>query len=132
VLPDAVIEETGVIGKDLGSEDVDPPSVRECLESHSQPLSDTDLTEMEQRRACDEKEGEGCVSKEILVKELEQMFRNMEHVKQKIMDLDPNVERSMLISRTLEKAISCCPETYEEKKKATSVQTTPDKYFSRK
>jgi hypothetical protein len=32
-------------------------------------------------------EGQGCVSKEILIKELEQMFRNLETVKQQIMDL---------------------------------------------
>jgi hypothetical protein len=31
-------------------------------------------------------EGEGCVSKEILMKGLEQMFRNLETVKQQIMD----------------------------------------------
>jgi hypothetical protein len=52
--------------------------------------------------------------------------------KQQIMDLDPNVERSMLVRRTLENGISCCREMYEEKRKATSVQTTLDKYFSGK
>jgi hypothetical protein len=102
VLPDAVIEEISVIGKDLGFEDVDSPSVRECLDSHSQPLTDMDLIELEQQHTYDEKEeiaseGEGSVSKEILIKELDQMFRNLETVKQQIMDLDPNVERSMLV-----------------------------------
>jgi hypothetical protein len=77
-------------------------------------------------------EGQGCVSKEILIKELEQMFRNLETVKQQIVDLDPNVERSMLVRRTLENGISCYRKMHEEKKKATSVQTTFDKYFSRK
>jgi hypothetical protein len=77
-------------------------------------------------------EGEGCVSKEILIKELEQMFRNLETVKQQIMDLDPNVEKSMLVHRTLENGISYYRKMYEEKKKATSVQTTLDKYSSRK
>jgi hypothetical protein len=52
---------------------------------------------LEQQRTYDEKaeiasEGEECVSKEILIKELEQMFRNLETDKQQIMDLDPNVE----------------------------------------
>jgi hypothetical protein len=60
------------------------------------------------------------------------MFRNLETVKQHIMDLDPNMERSMLVRRTLENGISCARKMYEEKKKATSVQTTRDKYFSRK
>jgi hypothetical protein len=77
-------------------------------------------------------EGEGRDSKEILIKVLEQMFRNLEAVKEQIMDLDPNVERSMLVRRTLENGISCYRKMYEEKKKATSVQTTLDKYFSRK
>jgi hypothetical protein len=77
-------------------------------------------------------EGEGCVSKEILIKELEQMFRNLGTVKQQIMNLDPNVERSMLVRRTLGNGISCYRKMYDDKKKATSVQTTLDKYFSRK
>jgi hypothetical protein len=60
------------------------------------------------------------------------MFRNLENVKQQVTDLDPNVERSMLVRRTLENGISCCRKMYEEKKKATSVQTTLDKYFYKK
>jgi hypothetical protein len=60
------------------------------------------------------------------------MFRNLETVKQQIMDLDPNVERSVLVCRTLENGTSCYRKMYEEKNKATSVQTTVDKYISRK
>jgi hypothetical protein len=113
------------------------PNVRERLDSHSKPLTDTELIELEQQRTYDEKEeiaseGKGRVSKEILIKELEQMFRNLETVKQQIMDLDPNVERSVLVRRTPESGISCCRKMYEEKKRATSVQTTLDKNFLRK
>jgi hypothetical protein len=60
------------------------------------------------------------------------MFRNLETVKQQIMDLDPNLERNMLVRRTLENGISSYRKMYEENKLATSVQTTLDKYFSRK
>jgi hypothetical protein len=60
------------------------------------------------------------------------MFRNLETLKQQIMDLDPNVERSMLVRPTLENGISCYRKMYEEKKNATSVQMMLDKYFSRK
>jgi hypothetical protein len=60
------------------------------------------------------------------------MVPNFETAKQQIMDLDRNVERSMLVRRTLENGISCYCKMCEEKKKATSVQTTLDKYFSRK
>jgi hypothetical protein len=122
---------------DIGFDDVDSPNVRECLDSHSQPLTDTDLAELEQQLTYDEKEEiaserERCVSKEILIKELEQMFRNLETVKQQITDLDPNVQRRMLVRRTLQNGISCYRKSCEEEKKATSVQTTLDKYFSRK
>jgi hypothetical protein len=40
---DVVIEEISVIGKDLDFENVDSANVRECLDSHSQPITDTDL-----------------------------------------------------------------------------------------
>jgi hypothetical protein len=60
------------------------------------------------------------------------MFRNSETVKQQIMDLDPNVERSVLVRRSPENGISCYRKMYEEKKEATTFQTTLDKYFSRK
>jgi hypothetical protein len=38
----------------------------------------------------------------------------------------------LTVRRTLENGISCYRKMYEEKKKATYVQTTIDKYFSRK
>jgi hypothetical protein len=43
VLADAVIEEISVVGKDLGFGDVDSTTVRQCLDSHSQPPIDMDL-----------------------------------------------------------------------------------------
>jgi hypothetical protein len=66
------------------------------------------------------------------MKELEQMFRNLENIKQQIMELDANVKRSKLVCRNIENGISCYRRTYEEKKKATSVQTTLENYFYRK
>jgi hypothetical protein len=38
----------------------------------------------------------------------------------------------LTVRRTVENGISCYRKMYEEKKNATSVQTTLDKYFSRK
>jgi hypothetical protein len=77
---DAVIEEIRVTGKY-------PALKRMSLDSHSQPL-----TEMEQQCMYQEKveiasKGQGCVSKKILIKELEQMLRNLEYIKQQILDL---------------------------------------------
>jgi hypothetical protein len=56
----------------------------------------------------------------------------LETLEQEITDLDPNVERSMLVRRNLENGISCCRKMCEEKKDATSVQTAVEKYISRK
>jgi hypothetical protein len=53
---DAVIEEISDIGKDFAFEDVDSPSVKECLNLHSQPLTDMDIIELEQHHTYDEKE----------------------------------------------------------------------------
>jgi hypothetical protein len=64
--------------------------------------------------------------------EYEQIWRNLETVKQQIMNLDPNVKRSMLFRRTLANGIICYHKLYESKNKATSVETVLDKYFSRK
>jgi hypothetical protein len=119
---DAIIEEISVIRKSFGFEDADSPNIRKHLNSHSQPLIDTDLTELEQQRSYDEKEEiaseeDKRVSKEILIKELQQMFRNLERVKQQITDLDQNVERSMLVRRTLENGIICYRKLYERKRR---------------
>jgi hypothetical protein len=76
---------------------------------------------LQQQRAYDEKgeivtEGEACMSKENLLKELVQMFQNLGTFKQQIMDLDLNVERNMLVRQALGKGMSCCHKFYEEKK----------------
>jgi ASC-1-like (ASCH) protein len=63
--------------------------------------------------------GQSKASKAILIEELEKTFRSLETVKQQIMDLDPKLERSMPVRRTLENGISCYRKMYEEKKKAT-------------
>ena len=97
----------------------------------------TGLTKLQQQREYEEKEGtategEECVSEEISIKKLEQMFRNFETAKQQITDLDTNEERSMLLRRNLENEISCYIKFYGEEKTATTVQTTLKKYLCRK
>jgi hypothetical protein len=67
---DSVIEDISFIGKDLSSENVDSCSVRECLDFHAYDEKEEIVTE-----------GEECISKEIMLKELKQMFQNLETVK---------------------------------------------------
>lgn len=51
-------------------------------------------------------EGEECVSKEIWLKELKQMFWKLETLKKYVINLDPNVKRNMLVQEKLENIIS--------------------------
>jgi hypothetical protein len=53
----------------------------------------------------------------------------LETAKQQIMYFDQDVERSMLLRRTLENGFSHYRKLYEEKK-VTYIQTTIDKYVS--
>lgn len=76
---DTVVKEISIIGINLGFEDVDSPSVRECLDSHSQVLSDGPYRIGATVYLCEKEEivfeGEGCVLKEILMKELSKCFK---------------------------------------------------------
>jgi hypothetical protein len=51
-----VIEEISVIWKDLGFEDVDLLSVKECLDLHSQPLTNMGIIELEQHHTYEKEE----------------------------------------------------------------------------
>jgi hypothetical protein len=59
-----------------------------------------------QQRIYDKKEeivseGEVCLSVEILIQELQQMFQNLETVKQQIIDLYPNADWRMPFHQSL-------------------------------
>jgi hypothetical protein len=65
---------------------IHPVSENAWIRIHSHLLTRTDLRELEQQHTYNEKkeiasEGEECVLKEILIKELEQIFQNFETVK---------------------------------------------------
>jgi hypothetical protein len=66
-----------------------------------------------------------CVSTEILIKELKQMFKNLETVSKQIMDLDPNVERSTLVHRIPKNRIRCYHKLHEKKKEGYISMSKP-------
>ena len=113
-----VIEEIALIGKDLGFENVDEENIQELLNSHSADMDDVSLIELEQQQALQEKYEDDCeeVVKEITIKELEDLFQDMEKVKRRLMDIDPDVNRSMKVCRSLEDQLSCYRKIYFEKK----------------
>jgi hypothetical protein len=69
--------------------------------------------------------------KEFTLKESEDIFRAVEVVKRKIMDADPNLNRSMQISRDVDKALCVYQHIYEDLKKEKTFQSTLLKYFER-
>jgi hypothetical protein len=69
---------------------------------------------------------------EFTLNEFEDIFRAVEVVKQKIMDADPNLDRSMQIRRDVDNALCVYRHMYEDLKKVKAVQSTLLKYFERR
>ena len=133
-----VVEEITDIGRQLGFDEIDNENVHELIESHAEDLSDNDLINMEQQRAYEQNDEEECIetqpAKELTLNDLDEMFRLMENFKQRMMDSDPDIDRSMQVRRNLENDIKCYRKLYEEKKKAKNekyVQTSLLKFFSK-
>ena len=55
---DMPIKETGEIAEDVGFDNVDPMGITELLESHSQPLSNEEIYELDQQLTEQQKEDE--------------------------------------------------------------------------
>ncbi len=106
----------------------------ELLDSHSNELGDDDLIEIEHQIAYDEKENQETqhIAKHITVKELDEFFRDIESAKQKLMDMDPNLQRSMMVHRGIESQIDCYRKIYSEKKQSNSIQLTFDQFLVKK
>jgi ASC-1-like (ASCH) protein len=54
--------------------------------------------------------------KEFTLKEMDGIFRIAEIFKEKILSIDPNLERSMKVRQEIENSIRCYRALYEEKK----------------
>ena len=110
---------------------VDEENIQELLNSFSADIDDVSLIELGQQQALQEMD-DNCeeVVKEITIKELEDLFQDMEKVKRRLMDIDPDVNRSMKVCRSLEDQLSCYCKIYCEKKQKP-VQLTLDKFFTK-
>jgi hypothetical protein len=69
--------------------------------------------------------------KEITLKESEGFFQALEVLKQKIMNADLNLDRSVKIRRDVGKALCVYQHMYEDLKKEKTVQSTLLKYLGR-
>jgi hypothetical protein len=111
---ETVVEEITNIGKELGFDGLENEDVRELLNSHSEELTDDDLLLSDQQRTfegadSDAEERDNLQVKEFSLEEFEDIFRAVEFVKQKIMDADPNLDRSMQIHRDVDKSTLLLP-----------------------
>jgi hypothetical protein len=110
--------------------------VRELLSSHAKELTDDDFLLLNKKQTYEEadsdaEEGDNMQVKEFTLKEFEDIVRAVEVVKQKIMDADPNPDRSMQIRRDVDNALCVYQYMYEDLKKEKTVQYTLLKYFER-
>ena len=126
------------IGKELGFKELDSDNVIECINSNTKELDNESLLNIEEQRAYEEEEINlsddaeinEIPSKVITHEQLAKILRQVETLSEEIMDIDPNVERSIKVSRNLKNVIQCYKDMYEEKKpKKKFVQTTLTQFF---
>ncbi|XP_044522035.1 uncharacterized protein LOC123238854 [Gracilinanus agilis] len=127
-----VIEEITNFERKLGFDELENGDVQELLISHSEELADDDL-HLEQQQVFEEANSDTIVAdnvqmKEFTLKEFEDIFQAVEVMKQKIMNADPNVSRSIQIRQDVDKALCTYQHMYENLKKNT-VQSTLLKYI---
>jgi uncharacterized protein YjcR len=91
---------------------------------------------LDQQRAFEEanndaEEQDNVQVKKFTLKELEDIFRAVEVLEQKMMDAGSNLDRSMQTRRDKVKALCVYQHMYEDLKKEKTVQSTLLKHFER-
>lgn len=132
-----VINDITKLGIDLGLTEIEKGDVQDLLQSHDKELDDEDLIDLERERAYDDQMDDNdeqidVPPKEFTLKEMDEMFRVAEIFKDKILNGDPNLERSMKVRQEIENSIRCYRVLYEEKRKKKFYQTTLHQFLSRK
>ena len=103
---------------------VDTAAIWETLDVQSQELSEGKLLTKQE-----------AVPKEMMlvkifrVKELLEMFYDIERTKDSILEADPDLERSMTICQVIKKMFSC--NLYNKEKKASTTPTALHKFLQR-
>lgn len=94
-----------------------------------------ELTDINQESGCDERVKLYQMKwqeKKNTLKELLELFHNIESTKNKLLEDDPNLERSMTICQSIEKMLTPCCKLYDDSKKVSTVQTTLYKVLQKK
>ena len=128
------------IGKGLGFKELDSANVIECIESNTKELDNETLINIDEQRAYEEQETnldnaelDEVPRKELTAEELLKVIGLVETLSEHIMEVDPNVERSITICRNINNAVRCYKDMYEEKKpKKKYVQTSMLQFLGKK
>ena len=67
--------------------------------------------------------------KKLTLKELLEIFRDIENTKDKMLEAGPNLERNIAVQQGIKIMFSPCHEFYNEKKEASTAQITLHKFF---
>uniref|UniRef100_A0A5S6Q0H6 DDE-1 domain-containing protein n=1 Tax=Trichuris muris TaxID=70415 RepID=A0A5S6Q0H6_TRIMR len=130
-----VIEEITDMGiNKLGMEDLDAENVKEMIESHSEELINEDLLNLDQHCAfVDEDDDDEQPSRnkksDFSNKDFEEIFSMVETLKQKVMDADPDTDRSTRIRREMDSIFLPYEQIYEQRKMVKPAQTTLMQFF---
>lgn len=95
-------------------------------------LSEEKLIDINKERGCDKKytdvSEEVTPAKHFILKELSEIFQNIESTKYKMLEVDSNLERNMTIHQSIEKMLALYHKLYD-KKTACTVPTTLDNFY---
>ena len=104
------------LGQQLGFEDLDSDNVIECIQSCTNELDNETLLNIEEQRAYEDENGnsdhDDCAVPEdnLTAEQLSKIIGMVEKVADYIKEVDPNVERSTTIRRTLNNTFHCYKE----------------------
>lgn len=132
-----VVDEIEAMGIELGFDEVDCTNIRELLDTPQEEMSVEDLINLDQQRAYELKDDEPIneeetLNREITLQQFNELFRRSENLKQQVLDIDCDLERSLKVRRLIDKALSCYDVMYEEKKKKKTIQKTLDNFLIKK
>nr|XP_020827544.1 tigger transposable element-derived protein 1-like isoform X2 [Phascolarctos cinereus]XP_020827545.1 tigger transposable element-derived protein 1-like isoform X2 [Phascolarctos cinereus]XP_020827546.1 tigger transposable element-derived protein 1-like isoform X2 [Phascolarctos cinereus]XP_020827547.1 tigger transposable element-derived protein 1-like isoform X2 [Phascolarctos cinereus] len=105
------------LAHNLGFRDIAEADVAQLLQSHGADLSNAELMQLEQERAAgEESEDAPPAPRQLTVRHLAKALSHFDAGLQILTDNDPNLERSLKVSRGVHGLISCYRDMYLEKR----------------
>ena len=107
------------------------PPFKEILNMQLKELSEDQFTDINEESVCDKKDGN--ILKQVMsvkcfmLKELLELFHDIEREKDKMLKANPNLEKRMTLLQGIENTFAPCGKLH--KKKTSTVRITLDKCF---